>query len=546
MKVYLFLSFLFFVVKPKENSTNNNTEEDSPELNDVSFDPQKDNITILEDKNYINELKKSNFSILLLYASWCGHCKIFKPIYIELANEYKNKNLSISFFAIEASSNQQAADDFNVDQFPTMYIIINQTRHLYTYSYNKESFNSYINKKLNGSIKYFEKVDEINEYKKNLEFSVLLTFPKNSSNFRTYVEIAENSEFNEYLYCASEECLKTFGENLYLFKNFDENFVKLSEFKKNISHFSSRDLFDFVKIYGIEIAGDFDDKGVTMLFDNRVNGILYFRDENNETQVKFDSELKKFAKDYRNSFYFFHVGLNKTNNYKKAKIFFDINDDEVPIIILFEQKRNKQLIYKMKNKEINLNNLKQFIEDFNNSKLISELRSEPPIPEKGQEFGFRIFVGKTFEKEFLNDTKNVGIMLYLTENENCAQCYPASEIFQELGKSAKEQNKNIVFGVINLDRNDVKGLNITKYPKIILYPLINGKKSIENNLIYNLTLNETTLNNWIKENTGIEISINKKETKQKNNNENENNDKNDKNDKNEKNDNNKKIDNEDL
>ena len=93
MKVYLFLSFLFFVVKPKENSTNNNTEEDSPELNDVSFDPQKDNITILEDKNYINELKKSNFSILLLYASWCGHCKIFKPIYIELANEYKKKKL---------------------------------------------------------------------------------------------------------------------------------------------------------------------------------------------------------------------------------------------------------------------------------------------------------------------------------------------------------------------------------------------------------------------------------------------------------------------
>ena len=279
-----------------------------------------------------------------------------------------------------------------------------------------------------------------------------------------------------------------------------------------------------------------------MLFDNRVNGILYFRDENNETQVKFDSELKKFAKDYRKTFYFFHVGLNK-NIYKKAKNFFDIHDDEIPIIILFEQKRNKQLVYKMKNKEINLDNLKQFIEDFNNSKLISELRSEPEIPEKGQEFGFRIFVGKTFEKEFLNDTKNVGIMLYLTENENCAQCYPASEIFQELGKSAKEQKKNIVFGVINLDRNDVKGLNITKFPKIILYPLENGKKSIENNLVYNLTLNETTLNNWIKENTGIEININKKE---KNNDKNEKNENNDKNDENKKNEENKKIDNEDL
>ena len=542
MKVYIFFSILFITLTYQTNSTSNTTEEDPPELNQVSFDPSKDNITILEDKNYQNELKNSNFSVLLLYASWCGHCQRFKPIYIELANEYKNKNLSISFFAIEASSNQQAADDFNVDQYPTMYVIINQTRYIYPYSYTKDAFNSYINKKLKGSIKFFDKVEDINEYKKNLEFSVLLTFPKNSSNYRTYVEIAENSEFNEYLYCSSEECVKNFGENLYLFKNFDENYVKLSEFKKNISHFSSRDLFEFVKIYGIEIAGDFDDKGVTMLFDNRVNGILYFRDENNETQVKFDSELKKFAKDYRKTFYFFHVGLNK-NIYKKAKNFFDIHDDEIPIIILFEQKRNKQLVYKMKNKEINLDNLKQFIEDFNNSKLISELRSEPEIPEKGQEFGFRIFVGKTFEKEFLNDTKNVGIMLYLTENENCAQCYPASEIFQELGKSAKEQKKNIVFGVINLDRNDVKGLNITKFPKIILYPLENGKKSIENNLVYNLTLNETTLNNWIKENTGIKININKKE---KNNDKNEKNENNDKNDENKKNEKNKKIDNEDL
>ena len=86
-------------------------------------------------------------------------------------------------------------------------------------------------------------------------------------------------------------------------------------------------------------------------------------------------------------------------------------------------------------------------------------------------------------------------------------------------------------------------MNITKFPKIILYPLVNGKKSIENNLVYNLTLNETTLNNWIKENTGIEININKKE---KNNDKNEKNENNDKNDENKKNEENKKIDNEDL
>jgi len=62
--------------------------------------------------------------IVLFFASWCGYCKEFKPIYTELATKVKD---TITLYAVDCDKNKSLASTYHITGFPTLVCITTPT-----------------------------------------------------------------------------------------------------------------------------------------------------------------------------------------------------------------------------------------------------------------------------------------------------------------------------------------------------------------------------------------------------------------------------------
>lgn len=74
------------------------------------------------DSNIYEYNKKSHdinkgTSILLFTATWCGPCKIFKPIYREIAKEYPE----YVFYFVDVDKNQDLCEKFDISSIPVIH-----------------------------------------------------------------------------------------------------------------------------------------------------------------------------------------------------------------------------------------------------------------------------------------------------------------------------------------------------------------------------------------------------------------------------------------
>jgi thioredoxin len=74
----------------------------------------------LTDETYESEAKQaSGWSVVDFYATWCPHCKAFRPIYEEVAAEYAGP---LRFFAADVEQCEEAAQECNIRSIPTVII----------------------------------------------------------------------------------------------------------------------------------------------------------------------------------------------------------------------------------------------------------------------------------------------------------------------------------------------------------------------------------------------------------------------------------------
>ena len=73
------------------------------------------------DANYQNEVLKSEKPVLVdFWATWCGPCRVTKPIVEKIAEEMKDE---LKVVAINVDKNPRSASRFNVMSIPTMFVI---------------------------------------------------------------------------------------------------------------------------------------------------------------------------------------------------------------------------------------------------------------------------------------------------------------------------------------------------------------------------------------------------------------------------------------
>lgn len=89
------------------------------------YQQEKHHITILNNDNYkkiLFEPDKNAMFFVEFYAHWCGTCKRFAPLWINLANEAKSWKSVVKFSAMNCgdSLNSPACSELEIEMYPTV------------------------------------------------------------------------------------------------------------------------------------------------------------------------------------------------------------------------------------------------------------------------------------------------------------------------------------------------------------------------------------------------------------------------------------------
>ncbi|XWS71812.1 hypothetical protein CRYUN_Cryun03dG0170200 [Craigia yunnanensis] len=146
-----------------------NEEDDDqyPDLDDNDFgnyqdfedsdsDPYKEpevddkDVVALKEGNFSDFIEKNKFVMVEFYAPWCEHCQALAPEYAAAATELKGEGVVLA--KVDASEENELAQQYDVQGFPTVYFFVDGEHKPYPGARNKEAIVTWIKKKIGPGI----------------------------------------------------------------------------------------------------------------------------------------------------------------------------------------------------------------------------------------------------------------------------------------------------------------------------------------------------------------------------------------------------------
>lgn len=110
MRIFGLLILMIMLFSCTENST------------DKSSSAQQVSVVFPASKYY--ELMSSDKPMFIDFnATWCGPCKLMKPMFEDLAIQYQGK---VNFISIDTDKNPEIADQYGVTSIPTFVLVHNK------------------------------------------------------------------------------------------------------------------------------------------------------------------------------------------------------------------------------------------------------------------------------------------------------------------------------------------------------------------------------------------------------------------------------------
>ena len=99
-------------------------------------------ITYNPNNEYIKNDKKGE--LMLFYADWCPHSQNTLKQWYTYKEKYTG-NYSISFSEIDCDKHTNLADDYNIDSYPTIILLVDGKKYIYDAQMNDSTLTQFIN-----------------------------------------------------------------------------------------------------------------------------------------------------------------------------------------------------------------------------------------------------------------------------------------------------------------------------------------------------------------------------------------------------------------
>ena len=273
-----------------------------------------------------------------------------------------------------------------------------------------------------------------------------------------------------------------------LYKHFDEKKLELRNFNKIR-------LIEFIKQNALPKVMLFNDKSVQYIFQKKNPALVLFESSKNENWNFYLNIMNEVSEKIKGKIVVVMTDIKEGIAARLAE-YVDVKEKDLPVLFILDT-RNDFKKYKMKG-EINYDNIIKFIKDWEENKLKRNLKSEKePKNNNGTVF---IVVGKNFEKEVINNDKDIMVMFYAPWCNHCKEFMPK---YEEAAKILKKNNK-LILAKIDGSANEVEQVTITGFPTILFF---RGNKKNEKPLQYNGKRTTKDIIQFIKKHSSYEIEI---------------------------------------
>ena len=458
----------------------------------------ENDVIILTDSTFDKAVAKYDYLLVLFYAPWCGHCKKFHPEYEKAAKTLRKENLYLS--KVDATVEKKLAEKFEIQGFPTVKLFIKGEAIEYTGGRKEQEVINWMRKKTGPATKLIQSTEDIDKLKKDNDVA-LIYFGNNKNELDEYTKVARKNEDFPFANVENEEIAKKLGIKMgtvVMFRNFEEPQKELS------GSLTSKKIEEFIDSFSSPKVMGFDEKAAQIIFGKAIPAIILYCDKNSDKWDEYRKLMETISDKIGGKLKVVQTDIKEGMASRLAE-YIGVKESDLPSVRIADTRIDLKK-YNMEG-EINEKNILKFIEDWENNKLKPHLKSaEEPKENKDDVF---VVVGKTYEKEVINNDKDVMLLFYAPWCGHCKALHPK---YEEVAKKLKEKNPKLLLAKIDATENEVENINISGFPTVKFYP---GNKKNKAPIDYNGDRSVNDMIKFIKTNAATPIIYDEdaKETK---------------------------------
>eukprot|EP00210_Caulerpa_lentillifera_P002792 g2667.t1 len=438
----------------------------SEEDQQVKFD--ESDVVVLTKHNLQEKVDSVKYALVEFYVPGCGYCQALAPKYAKAATTLKAYDDKIMLAKADVSQDDELADEFGIDQFPTLKWFVDGNVSDYTGGHDEESIVHWIKKKTGPPAHIVNNVSELESTEKENEVCVVGYFSAyEGKDFEAYFEAAKATDYTAYVHTTSKEVAAAAGITgdktpaFVIIKNFKGYEREVVPFGKEIT---TANLVEFENIEKLPLVTSFNEKTQELILNSGIekHAFVIAQGEKLDHGGSFIAMLNSVAKNLKGRMMMVTVDLDDEEVAGPIMDFFEVNKKDAPVICGFQMSDNRKYRFQ---KQINEVNLKAWCEDFVANRIEPHYKSQEP-PEIDEEDNVKIVVGKTFEKIVKDPKKDVLLEVYAPWCQHCQQLEP---IYKKLAKRFADV-ESVVIAKMDGTENEHADVQIQGFPTLFLFP----------------------------------------------------------------------------
>ena len=461
---------------------------------EIEFPKDKD-VIVLTDSTFEKAINNYEYLLVFFYAPWCIRCNKFHPEYDRAASILKNENIYLA--KVDATVEKKLYKKFELTGFPVLKLFIRGDHVEYTGERNHEDLIKWIRKKTNGiAFEEIKSEEDLDIFKQSNDV-VLIYFGQDENDINIFTKLARKNDEIPFGVIKDEALIQKYAGNdkkIILYKTFDEK-------KHELNIISEKEIQEFINKYSTPQLMSLDKKAFNAIFKKKIPGIILYINEKSSDFDHYLNIMKNISKKINYKYKVIITDIKEGLAAKNAEIM-NIKEKDLPALRIADTSGDYLKKYKIE-KELNEENIMKFIDDWENKRIKSYIKSTE-VPEKNDEDVF-ILVGKTFEKEVINNNKDVVVLFYSPLCKHLTQnCKELLQNYSDVAKKLKKLNPNLIMAKIDGIENEVESIQISSFPKIKLFP---GNEKNKTPIDYDGDNSVNDIIKFIKENSSFEIIL---------------------------------------